>query len=210
MKRDKVMQILKISSATVNNWRNSGKLKAIKQTNGQWDYDDDVVYNLAGKTDQRMTIIYSRVSTGKQKKDLQNQIDNLEKYCAAKGWTIDKSISEVASGLTFDKRKSFFYLLELIESNKVKRVVITHKDRLSRVSFSLFENLFAFHGVEIVVIANTIDEKTDQEEIFEEIISLLHCFSMKMYSQRRKKIKKVLDETGANTKIDTVKQRKTK
>ena len=120
------------------------------------------------------------------------------------------SISEVASGLTFDKRKSFFKLLDSIQNNKIKRVVITHKNRLSRVSFSLFENIFKHHGTEIVVISDIEDEKTDNEEIFEEIISLLKCFNMRMYSKRRKEIKKVLDETGANTKTDTLKQRQTK
>lgn len=209
MKRNKVMSVLNISTATVDRWLRDGKLKATKQLNGHWDYDDEIVYKLAGNTDHRQTVIYSRVSTGKQKQDLTNQIEKLELFCAKQGWKIDDSISEVASGLTFDKRKSFFKLLDDIQNNKIKRVVITHKNRLSRVNFSLFENIFKHHGTEIVVISNIKNEKTDNEEIFEEIISLLHCFSMRMYSKRRKKIKKVLDETGANTKTDTLKQRQT-
>lgn len=209
MKRNKVMSVLNISTATVDRWLRTGKLKAVKKVNGQWDYDDETVYRLSGNVDYRKTIIYSRVSTGKQKNDLTNQIEKLELFCANQGWKIDDSISEIASGLTFDKRKSFFKLLDEVQNNKVKRIVITHKDRLSRVSFNLFENIFKHHGTEIVVISDIESEKTDNEEIFEEIISLLHCFSMKMYSKRRKKIKKALDETGANTKIDTLKQRHT-
>ena len=35
----------------------------------------------------------------------------------------------------------------------------------------------------------------DEEEIFEEIVSLLHCYSMKLYSKRRvNKLNKVLTE----------------
>lgn len=75
------------------------------------------------------------------------------------------------------------------------------------VSCSLFEIIFKYRGTEIVVISDIENEKTYNEEIFEEIISLLHCFSMRMYSKRRKQIKNVLDETGANTKTDTLKQR---
>lgn len=209
MKRNKVMSVLNISTATVDRWLRNGKLKATKQPNGQWDYDDEIVYKLAGNIDQRQTVIYSRVSTGKQKKDLTNQIEKLELFCASQGWTINQSISEIASGLTFDKRKSFFKLMDDIQNNRIKRVVITHKDRLSRVGFSLFENIFKHHGTEIVVISNIEHEKTDNEEIFEEIISLLHCFSMKMYSKRRHGFKKVLDDTDANTKMDTIKQRQT-
>lgn len=207
MKRNKVMTVLNISTATVDRWLRDGKLKATKQSNGHWDYDDEVVYKLAGDIDYRQTVIYSRVSTGKQKQDLNNQVEKLELFCAKQGWKIDDSISEIASGLTFDKRKLFFRLLDDIQNNKIKRVVITHKDRLTRVGFSLFENIFKHHGTEIVVISDIKNEKTDNEEIFEEIISLLYCFSMKMYSKRRKGIKKVLDETGANTKTDTLKQR---
>lgn len=77
------------------------------------------------------------------------------------------------------------------------------------MSFSLFENIFNHHGVEIVVLSDFEKEKPDSEEIFEEIISLLHCFSMKMYSSRRKGIKKALDAVGDNTKTDTLKQRQT-
>lgn len=209
MKRNKVMSVLNISTATVDRWLRNGKLKATKQPNGQWDYDDEIVYKLAGNIDQRQTVIYSRVSTGKQKKDLTNQIEKLELFCASQGWTINQSISEIASGLTFDKRKSFFKLMDDIQNNRIKRVVITHKDRLSRVGFSLFENIFKHHGTEIVVISNIEHEKTDNEEIFEEIISLLHCFSMKKYSKRRRGFKKVLDDTDANTKMDTIKQRQT-
>lgn len=209
MKRDRVMSVLNISSSTVNRWLKEGKLQGKKLPSGHWDYDDDVVYKIANGNDDRKTIIYARVSTGKQKKDLQNQLDNLEKFCAAKGWKIDDKVSEIASGITFDKRKSFLKLLDNIQMNRVKRVVITHKDRLSRVSFSLFENIFNHHGVEIVVLSDFEKEKTDSEEIFEEIISLLHCFSMKMYSSRRKGIKKALDAVGDNTKTDTLKQRQT-
>ena len=108
MKRNKVMAILNISTATIDRWLRNGKLKATKQPNGHWDYDDEVVYKLAGNTDHRQTVIYSRVSTGKQKQDLTHQIEKLELFCAKQGWKIDDSISEIASGLTFDKRKSFF------------------------------------------------------------------------------------------------------
>lgn len=209
MKRDKVMNVLDISSSTVNRWLKEGKLQGKKLPSGHWDYDDDIVYRIANGNDNRKTVIYARVSTGKQKNDLQTQLDNLEKFCTAKGWNIDSKFSEIASGVTFDKRKSFFKLLDDIQMNKVKRVIITHKDRLSRVSFSLFENIFNHHGVEIVVLSDYEKDETDDKEIFEEIISLLHCFSMKKYSKRRKGIKKALDVVGDNTKTDTIKQRQT-
>ena len=69
--------------------------------------------------------------------------------------------------------------------NKVERVVLTYRDRLSRVGFDLFKYLFHKFRTEIVVISEVGDVEPDSEEIFGEIVSLLHCYSMKMYSKRR-------------------------
>ena len=85
--------------------------------------------------------------------------------------------------------------LDEILSGRVKRVIITYKDRLSRVGFELFTHLFNRYGCEIIVMSEIGSEKLDREEILEEIIGLLHCYSMKLYSNRKaKKIKEILAE----------------
>ena len=79
----------------------------------------------------------------------------------------------------------------------MERVVITYKDRLSRVGFDLFYHLFQKYHCEIIVMSETGSAKLDSEELFEEIVSLLHCYSMKLYSKRKaQKIKAVLQEKG--------------
>ncbi len=70
-------------------------------------------------------------------------------------------------------------------NHKVEKVIVTYKDRLSRVSFELFKYLFQKFRTEIVVISEVGDSKLDSEEVFEEIASMLHCYSMKMYSKRK-------------------------
>lgn len=110
------------------------------------------------------------------------------------GYQINGVFQDIASGISFEKRKEFFKLLDLVLAHKVQRVIITYKDRLSRVGYDLFKYLFAKYHVEIVVMSEITDKKTDQQEIFEEIISLLHAFSMRMYSGRRRKIKEALRE----------------
>ena len=106
----------------------------------------------------------------------------------------------MASGISFKKRKDFFTMLDDIIAGKVKKVVITYKDRLSRVGFELFSYLFKKYGCEIIVVSEVGSEKLDSEEIFEEIVSLLHCYSMKLYSKRKgQKIKSVLEEKDDNT-----------
>lgn len=111
------------------------------------------------------------------------------------GIQVDGVFQDIASGISFENRKQFFELLDDVLEYKVEKVVITYKDRLSRVGFDLFYHLFRKFGTEIIVASQLGSEKLDSEEIFEEIVSLLHCYSMKMYSKRRiAKIKEVLSD----------------
>lgn len=137
------------------------------------------------------------MSTPKQKPDLNNQIELLKQFCFTNGYTISGIYADIASGISFDKRKDFFKMLDEIIDNKVERVVITYKDRLSRVGFDLFFHLFKKYNCEIVVMSEVGSEKLDSQEIFEEIVSLLHCYLMKLYSKRKfQKIKEVLTDAS--------------
>ncbi len=115
-----------------------------------------------------------------------NQIDMLKSWAFNGGYKIDGIYSDIASGISFDKRKQFFELLDDVLQHRVENVIIAYKDRLSRAGFELFYHLFNQFGTKIVVVSEVGNEKLDSQEVFEEIISLLHCYSMKLYSKRRK------------------------
>ncbi|MGM9911097.1 MAG: IS607 family transposase [Lacticaseibacillus absianus] len=185
MRAGKVMEILQISRSTLRRYRDQGILKATELPTGQFDFDEDSVFLLKNQNAPRLTVLYGRVSTYKQKADLGNQMQELMDFASASGYKGYRCFEDIASGISFKERKEFFKMLDLVIAGKVKRVVITHKDRLSRVGYELFEYLFKNYGTEIEVISDIEDEKTDEQELFEEIISLLHCFSMRMYSHRR-------------------------
>ena len=186
MKAKEVLSTLRISRGTLANYVKRGWLGATRLTNGYYDYNDQDVFNLLNKGVKRNTYIYARVSTYKQKKDLQNQIEMLKSFAFNAGYQINGIYSDIASGISFEKRKQFFELLDNVINHKVERVIIAYKDRLSRVGFDLFYHLFKQFGTEIVVVSEVGSHKLDSEEVFEEIISLLHCYSMKMYSKRNK------------------------
>ena len=150
---------------------------------------------MLNKNIERKTYIYARVSTTKQKKDLENQVRLLTNFCFQNGYVINGVFQDIASGISFKKREQFFELLDEVLAGRVKRVVITYKDRISRVGFELFTYLFKKFGCEIIVISEIGFEKLDSEEIFEELVSLLHCYSMKPYSNRKmRKIKEILED----------------
>lgn len=184
MKASEVMKTLRISRSSLANYKADGRIRATKRHNGQYDYCDEDVYRLINQNQPRMNVIYSRVSTSKQKKDLENQENLLKQYCLNQGLIINRSYKDIASGISFENRKEFFELLDLVIDYKVDKIIITYKDRLSRVGFELFKTLFEKFGTEIIVISELGSEELDSEEIFEEIVSLLHCYSMKMYSKR--------------------------
>lgn len=107
----------------------------------------------------------------------------MKSFCIARGVSIDKVLKDIGSGINFD-RKGFSELLMDVVNHRVSAVYIIYKDRLSRISFNLFKNLFSEFGTDIVVVNDTDDSKTIEKEIFKEIVDLIHCFSMKMYSSR--------------------------
>lgn len=186
MKAGKVMNLLQISRSTLKRYREKGILKASRLPSGQYIFDDDSVLLLKNGRSPRLTLLYGRISTYKQKHDLANQMQELQNFAEKKGYQVDGSYQDIASGISFKNRKQFLKMLDLIIEGKVERVVITHQDRLSRVGFELFEYLFRNYNTEIEVISDELNPKTDEQELFEEIISLLNCFSMRDDSHRRK------------------------
>ncbi len=187
MKAKDVMRLLRISRATLHRYAEKGNIRYTKLPSGIYNYNDDDIYKLLNKDVQRKNYIYARVSTAKQKKDLENQIEMLKSWAFNSGIRLSGIYADVASGISFDKRKDFFVLLDEIIDHRVEKVIVAYKDRLSRVGFELFSHLFRQYGTEIVVVSEVGNKKLDSEEIFEEIISLLHCYSMKLYSKRQNK-----------------------
>lgn len=199
MKAKEVLELLDITQPTLGTYCKKGLIRYELSPVGKRIYNDDDVYAVLNKGNKRFNYIYARVSTPEQKNDLIRQVDSLNNFCINSGIQVDRVFKDIASGISFENRKEFFKLLDDVLDYKVAKVVITYKDRLSRVGFELFYHLFKKFGTEIVVASQVGSEKLDSEEIFEEIVSLLHCYSMKMYSKRRvAKIKEAFEDDKLN------------
>ncbi|MHB1441013.1 MAG: IS607 family transposase, partial [Cuniculiplasma sp.] len=184
MKAKEVLNLLQISRKTLHVYAKDGRIRYTVMPNKMYNYNEEDVYKILNKDVKRKTVLYARVSTSKQKNDLQNQIDQMKQWCFMNGYTINAIYSDIASGISFEKRKGFFEMLDEIMNSKVEKVVITYKDRLSRVGFELFSYLFRKYRTEIVVISEVGNAKIDSDEVYEEIASMLHFYSMKMYSKK--------------------------
>jgi DNA invertase Pin-like site-specific DNA recombinase len=117
----------------------------------------------------------------------------ITQFCSVNGIKISDEYSDIGSGINFE-RKEFQRLVNDVVNHKISKIYITYKDRLSRISFDMFKNLFQNFNCEIIVLNDIDDNKQIEKEIFNEIISLIHCFAMKVYSSRRQKKLKNIEE----------------
>lgn len=135
----------------------------------------------------RKDVIYARVSTHKQKNrgDLERQIQTIARFAITQNPKDLEIISEVGSGLN-DTRKGLTKLMRLVQEDKISRIFINYKDRLTRFGFYYLQLICDFHKTEIVIVSTETEDKTISEELAEDIISIIHSFSGKLYGLRKK------------------------
>ena len=139
-----------------------------------------------------MLYIYCRVSNTKQKQDLEKQEQLLREYCVKNGTKPDLVLSDIGSGMKED-RKNFQRLITLVKEGNVDTVYISYKDRLTRFGFDYFDYIFNLFDTKIEVV-NLTKEEDFQQELTQDFISIIHYFSMKLYSNRRKQLKQLKNE----------------
>lgn len=194
-----VHKLTRLHRNTIYKYAKQGKIRTTKINDRHLIYNDDDVYAIAGISPIRDIVIYARVSTFKQKKDLENQIETLKLFANSNGFVVNKIYKDIASGMSFDRQNFKDMLFDVIE-HKIKTVLISNKDRFSRVSFNMWKELFKSFNCDIIVMNDILENNdNDDKEIFEDIISLIHCFAMKMYSKRRKNKLKLIEE---NLEVD--------
>lgn len=137
----------------------------------------------------KLNVIYARVSNTKQKDDLNKQILVLREFATSNGVIVDGAFSDIASGMN-ENRKDFNKLMDLVLEGEVDTIYVSYKDRFTRFGFGYLESICSKLGTKIVVV-NSTSEEDFQTELTQDLISIIHHFSMKMYSNRRKEIKEL-------------------
>lgn len=186
-KPNEFAELLGVSVKTLQRWDREKKLCAFRTpTNRRYytykQYTDYV--GITNNNDAKKIVIYTRVSTSNQKDDLKNQTEFLRKYANAKGIIIDEVIEDLGSGLNYN-RKKWNELLDRCMNNEIDTILITHKDRFIRFGYDWFERFLTKFGVKIIVVNN--ESLSPQEEVVQDIISILHVFSCKIYGLRKYK-----------------------
>ena len=178
-------ELLGVSVKTLQRWDREDILKANRTPTDRRYYTYDQYLQFKGmntRTDNRQIVIYARVSTRNQKDDLNNQVDFLRQFCNAKGFIVGQCIEDFGSGLNYN-RKKWNKLLEEVMEQKIKTIVITHKDRFVRFGYDWFEKFCLKFNTTIIVVNN--EELSPQEELVQDIVSILHLFSYRLYGLRK-------------------------
>jgi Predicted site-specific integrase-resolvase len=187
-----------ISISTLRMWDKKGILKPeFKTPRGERRYSEAQLQQVLQKKSDapRINVGYARVSSKKQEDDLKRQIELLELFLAKQGKSF-KIISDIGSEIDYSK-SGLKELLKLISSNQVDTIYVLYKDRLVRFGFELIEEFAKLHNTKIEVI-NQTEDKTDEEELVEDILSIIHVFSCRLNGKKshiNKKIaQRLLDE----------------
>lgn len=135
----------------------------------------------------REVVGYARVSSASQKDDLERQIS----YLQSRG--VFKILKDVGSGMN-EKRKGFNRLMDVVLHNEVSKVVVVYEDRLTRFGFDTLRKTFEAHGTSIEVL-NAIELKSPQQEMAEDLITIVSRFSGDLYGLRSHKYNEVIART---------------
>lgn len=184
--------ILNVSKSTLQRWDKSGKLVALRTEGGHRRYKQSDIERIVGEKklssehgNETIVATYARCSTPDQKAhgDIDRQSARIFEYCIKKDYKVEYVIKDIGSGLN-DKRKGFVKLCKLVVEGKIDKVVIEHKDRLTRFQYNLIEFFFNSYGVEIELLGKK--EYTEQEELVNDMMMLIASFSGRLYSARAK------------------------
>jgi predicted site-specific integrase-resolvase len=178
---------------TVRRWERCGKIRPERTAGGHRRYSEKDVQDalrLKIQDKPKRKMIYCRVSGAGQKDDLKSQVEAMELFALGRGM-VTETVTEIGGGMNMSRPK-FLRLVTDIINGDVDTVIVAHKDRLARFGFELIDNIAKTYGCEIIVV--NVERLSPQQEMVEDLMSIIHTFSCRLYGLR--KYKKAKDLVG--------------
>lgn len=184
------------SVKTLQKWDRDGVLKAYRSPSNRRYYTHRQYLDYIGEkgSTEKVNVIYARVSTQNQKDDLKNQIVYLNKYCLENGIPVSNIYTDYGSGMNYN-RKKWNALIDDCFEGKIDTIVVAHKDRFVRFGFEWISDLlYRLTGTKILVVENIAT--SPEEELIQDLISIIHVFSCRVYGLRKykKKLEKEIND----------------
>lgn len=170
-----------VSSSSLRRWANQGRIRTVRTPGNVRLYNSADIHVLLGcekevRTD-RVDIAYARVSSQKQRTDLERQIQYLRERCPN-----HEIVTDVGSGVNF-RRRGLLSVLERASKGAVGEVVVAHKDRLCRLAGDLLWWILEAYGVKVVVLNHA--NESDSDELAEDLIAVTTHFICKHHGRRK-------------------------
>ena len=187
---------LDVYPKTLQKWDRTGQLVAHRTKTNRRYYTQEQLDDWLNKKKPRKNqkvVAYARVSSTHQRDNLKDQMAFIRSYCIAKGIILDEEISDIGSGLNYNRPK-WNKLLKEVEKGQIGTIYITYKDRFIRFGFDWFKQFCQDHDCQIVVLNNP--DTSPEEEITEDLLSTIHVFSCRSYGLRKykKQIKNLVEK----------------
>ena len=182
-------KLLGVTTRTIQRWDKDGKIRVVRTIGGRRRIPESEIKRILGLKEGRVVVGYARVSSTTQKDDLERQKQSIQDYAVKMGHREIQILTDIGSGLN-ENRRSFLKLLELVAERKVSRVIIAYEDRLTRFGFETLRKMFQAFGTSIEVINQ--EERTPQEELVEDLITIVSHFAGKLYGMRSHKYREVV------------------
>lgn len=204
------IEVIGCSYNTLRNYVKRGYIRYTKMPNGKRMYWDEDVYAMVGKRLPKTSdsVIYARVnkSTTESRKKMQLQQKTCLDWATARGIKIKKVYEDWApsTGFGIKQRPAFHELIQDVIQKKVGAVIIETSCRLARIGFEIFDELFRYYGVEILIINEVIEDPyytAEQTEDLTELITRAKEDRLGTPKQRVKKWAKKREEVHHPGKI---------
>ena len=194
---EEARRLLGVSTQTLRLWDKTGKIHTIRTPSNRRKYSQSDIYNIIGWNQtitKKKQVIYARVSSKKQMDDLERQ-----KNLLRSNFIDYELVTDCGSGINW-KRQGLKTILEWAMSGTLEKVVVTHRDRLCRFAFELLQFIFERCKVELVVLNEETSSPTTEQELADDILSIIQVYACRKMGKRRYKSKKI--ETISNIETE--------
>lgn len=191
----KAKKMLDVTPTTLRTWDKNGQIRTVRTPSNKRMYNLTDIHNILGwdkvAPQEKQKIVYCRVSSKKQMDDLERQ-----KHLLKQKFPNHCMVTDIASGINW-KRKGLRSILDSAMQGKLTELVVAHRDRLSRIGFGLIEYILEANKVKLVVLDKTAE--SPDEELVDDVLSIIHVYSCKRMGQRRYTCEKNKDTTDSDS-----------
>jgi len=178
VKGEKYKKLYGVSTQTLRSWADNGKVDSVRTPGGVRLYKLPEAQHLQLQNQaSQLSISYIRVSSGKQKDDLERQ-----RTFMLDRFPDNEVIADIGSGVNW-KRKGLLAILDQANRGNVKEVVVASRDRLCRFAFELLEYILKQRGVQLTVLDSK--DASAEEELSDDLLSIVQIFCCRKNGKRR-------------------------